>query len=41
MTKNLGWNLFTFFHTFINCGKTEIILNKQKNGIGFCAFIFV
>ncbi len=22
MTKTFGWNLFTFFHTFINCGKT-------------------
>ncbi len=22
MTKTFGWNLFTFFHTFITCGKT-------------------
>ncbi len=40
MTKTFERNLFTFLY-FINCGKLEIILNKHKDGIGFCAIYFV
>ncbi len=41
MTKTFGWNLFTFFHTFIIVEKLEIILNKHKKWDWFLCSLFL
>ncbi len=40
MTKTLGGTCLLFFILLLIVEKLEIILNKHKNGIGFCAVYF-